>query len=565
MIGFQTDACSGRVAAFVFHADLSDLVQIRQGGLHHVACRGRSVNQAEEELLEGRALLDCMKHRRNLLSTAVQKAITIILNMSATSEHPKVFISYSWTDAEHEEFVLDFATALRSHGVDAVLDKWDLKPGQDKFVFMESMVVDPSVVRVLVICDRKYQDKADARVGGVGTESQIISQELYSKVQQTKFIPVVREYDDEGQPCLPVFMRGRIYIDVSTDERYGEGLDQALRLIYEQPFHEKPKLGGPPSFATNSGGASHVRELGAAIRAIQDGKPSRQGLEAIFVKSLLTELGKLYVTPVGDDYDEGVYQAIAATKGLRDQVADYAEAVSAFSGDDSSSLRSFIKLMEGLGEHFGPPVTQGRYYPGWSDFYSYFALETLLIQTAALARYGRWKSLRRLVTTTYIVRDNHGQSKPANYLIFGGHLQSLDEHRNQRLQLNRVSVTADLLKERCSADRTTFTELTEADVFLSLEAVVRIGTNSTGGWPRFWSPRTTVYYSYASKLPLFMRAADEDVRDGIRTAIGVTGGTELKEILESAGGKLDGFGRLNRDRFGDFNFLEAINANELIR
>lgn len=92
--------------------------------------------------------------------------------MSATSEHPKVFISYSWTDAEHEQFVLDFATALRSHGVDAVLEKWDLKPGQDKFVFMESMVIDPSVLRVLVICDRKYQEKADGRIGGVGTESQ---------------------------------------------------------------------------------------------------------------------------------------------------------------------------------------------------------------------------------------------------------------------------------------------------------------------------------------------------------------------------------------------------------
>jgi hypothetical protein len=52
--------------------------------------------------------------------------------MSATTEHPRVFISYSWTDPEHEQFVLDLATTLRGHGVDAMLDKWDLKPGQDK-------------------------------------------------------------------------------------------------------------------------------------------------------------------------------------------------------------------------------------------------------------------------------------------------------------------------------------------------------------------------------------------------------------------------------------------------
>lgn len=327
--------------------------------------------------------------------------------MSATTEHPKVFISYSWTNVEHEQFVLELATGLRNHGVDAILDKWDLKPGQDKYVFMESMVVDPDVLKVLVLCDRKYQEKANSRAGGVGTESQIISQELYGKVRQTKFIPVVCEYDDEGQPCLPVFMKGLIYIDVSTEERYGDGLDQLLRLIYEQPFHQKPKLGGAPAFVS-SGGASYVKELGAAVRAIHDGKANRQGLESLFIKGVLTELDKLYVTPDGNDYHEGVYQAIAATKGLRDQVADYVEAVAAFSGDEPSSVGPFIKLMEGVGAHFGQPTTSGSYYPGWTDFYSFFALEALLVQTAALIRHERWKSLRRLLDATYVVRGSGG-------------------------------------------------------------------------------------------------------------------------------------------------------------
>jgi hypothetical protein len=280
---------------------------------------------------------------------------------------------------------------------------------------------------------------------------------------------------------------------------------------------------------------------------------------------LLAELGKLYVMPVGDDYDEGVYQAIAATKGLRDQFAEYAEAVAAFSGDDPDSLRCFIKFMEGLGERFGPPVTQGRYNPVWSDFYAFFALEALLVQTAALARYGRWKSLRRLLTTTYIVADRQGEPKPAQYVAFGGYLQSMDEDRNRRLNLNRVCVTADMLKERCSIEKTTFTELLEADVLLCLKSVISLVTEPTPGLPRFWTPRTNVYYAHASKLPLFMRAADEEIRNGIRSVIGVSTGEVLKEKLEIAGKKLDGFGRLSRDRFGDFNFLEAINADQLVR
>ena len=484
--------------------------------------------------------------------------------MSATTEHPKVFISYSWTSSDHEQFVLDLATSLRNHGVDAVLDKWDLRPGQDKYVFMESMVIDPTVVKVLVVCDRKYQEKANTRSGGVGTESQIISQELYGKVKQTKFIPVVCEYDDEGQACLPVFMKGLIYIDVSSEQRYGDGLDQLVRLIYEQPFHEKPKLGGPPSFITNSG-ASYVKELGAAIRAIQDGKLNRQGLETLFVRSLLTELDKLYVTPTGNNYHEGVYQAIAGSKGLRYQVAEYVEAVAAFSGDDPSSVSPFIKLMEGVGAHFGPPVAQGSYYPGWTDFYSYFALEVFLLQTASLIRYGRWKSLRRLLGATYVVRGSQHEVKAATYLAFDASLVSLDEHRNQQLKLNRVSVTADLLKERCSSDKTTFPELMEADVFLMLETVTRWGADSTESWSHLWYARTTVYNSYGSKLPLFMRAADVDIRHGIRIAIGVDTGADLKARLESAGKRLNGFARLSRESFSNFNFLEAINANELVK
>ncbi len=89
-----------------------------------------------------------------------------------------VFISYSWTPEQHRQWVLELAKRLVSHGIDVILDVWHLKPGQDKYVFMERMVTDPQVKRVLIICNRSYQEKADGRTGGVGTESQIISPEV---------------------------------------------------------------------------------------------------------------------------------------------------------------------------------------------------------------------------------------------------------------------------------------------------------------------------------------------------------------------------------------------------
>src|SRR5450759_3355582 len=111
---------------------------------------------------------------------------------------PRLFISYRWSSPEHEARVLSLATDLRECGIDVSLDKWDLREGQDAYAFMESMVTDPNVKKVLLVCDEMYVQKADRRQGGVGAEAQILSPELYSKQDQTKFVALVLAYDDQG-------------------------------------------------------------------------------------------------------------------------------------------------------------------------------------------------------------------------------------------------------------------------------------------------------------------------------------------------------------------------------
>ncbi len=122
--------------------------------------------------------------------------------MTTADNPPKAFISYSWTSKEHETFVLELAERLMADGVHITLDKWDLLEGHDKYVFMEKMVTDPEMDKVLLISDKSDAIKADQSAGGVGTESQIISAEVYNQVNQEKFIPIVTEYDAQGDPCL---------------------------------------------------------------------------------------------------------------------------------------------------------------------------------------------------------------------------------------------------------------------------------------------------------------------------------------------------------------------------
>lgn len=158
---------------------------------------------------------------------------------------PKIFISYSWSS---DVLVLELAQRLVAHGVNVVLDKWDLKEGQDKYSFMERCVNESEITKVLIICDKAYAQKANNRTGGVGDETVIISSEIYGNIKQEKFIPVIAEKDEEGKPYVPTYIKARIYIDLSDADTYEEEYEKLLRNVYEKPQFMKPKLGKRPEW-----------------------------------------------------------------------------------------------------------------------------------------------------------------------------------------------------------------------------------------------------------------------------------------------------------------------------
>jgi hypothetical protein len=192
---------------------------------------------------------------------------------------PKVFISYSWSSPTHQQLVQSWAEQLIADGIDVILDVFDLKEGHDKFAFMEKMVTDLSVTHVLIMCDKTYSEKSDARKAGVGTESQIISKEVYEKVEQSKFIPVACESDGDGNPYLPAYLKSRIWIDFSTPDAVNKNWERLIRVIYGKPLHEKPKLGNPPVYITNDvpTPTSHIQaKFNSLKQAILQGKGGLQ-------------------------------------------------------------------------------------------------------------------------------------------------------------------------------------------------------------------------------------------------------------------------------------------------
>lgn len=171
--------------------------------------------------------------------------------MNRKIDNPKVFISYAWGTDEYQAKVLAFATSLMQDGVDVVFDKWSLKEGNDTYAYMESCVTDESVTNVIILLDPTYSKKADDRKGGVGTETQIISPEIYGKVTQEKFIPVVFERDDNGEIKKPVFLNGTLHFDLSLTDKYDEEYTRLVKRLYGVEVFQKPEIGKKPIWVDN--------------------------------------------------------------------------------------------------------------------------------------------------------------------------------------------------------------------------------------------------------------------------------------------------------------------------
>lgn len=169
------------------------------------------------------------------------------------SHPPKVFISYSWTNQEYQNKVIEFAQRLTSDGIYVVADFWDLKEGDDMYSFMESMVTSSEISKVLILVNEEYTNKANIRKGGVGTETQIISPELYNKASQNKYIPVIFDLDSNNEPAKPpVFLQGRIYRNLAIMEEYEKEYEDLTRCVFEKPLRTRPQVGNPPSYLEES-------------------------------------------------------------------------------------------------------------------------------------------------------------------------------------------------------------------------------------------------------------------------------------------------------------------------
>lgn len=473
--------------------------------------------------------------------------------------NPRVFVSYSWSSPGYQARIRQWAEQLVNDGVDVVLDVWDLKEGDDKYAYMEKMVIDTSVTHVLVFSDSEYAAKADTRKAGVGTESQIISREVYSKVQQSKFIPIVCEFDGAGEPFLPTFLKSRIWIDFSSPEAANENWEQLVRLLFGKPAHEKPTLGKPPTYITTeitTPASPALAKYSAFEQAILHDKRGLKLYRQDFLDACFAYADALRVRerPNLENMGERVLEDCGKLKLIRDHIVDWVLLESEVNPSEEFG-DMIISVLERLLELKSRPPEVNSWNDVWFEAHRVFVYETFLYIVAALIKTNSFGILHLILTTHYLLPETeaYGTDRLGTFDAFYGSSETLQQvlaPEGRRL----YSPAAKLIKRQADRTDLPFSDVIQAELLVLMMAFITDGSR--------WYPQTLHYSSHAGAFPFFVRAAQHRNFQKLAQITGIESADELRKAVKG------GHERMGVNRWHDFwisdrSFWSRMNMDSL--
>lgn len=166
---------------------------------------------------------------------------------------PKVFISYSHDSPEHRDRVLELCDRLRSHGIQAKIDQYEISPPEGWPRWCAARVREADFV--LVVCSEIYErrfrgSEEPGRGQGASWEGYIVTQELYEAgARNTKFIPVILPGGKIEH--IPDVLRG------ATRYKLEEEYLSLYRHLTHQPSTTAPPIGALMPLARQVRRTSH--------------------------------------------------------------------------------------------------------------------------------------------------------------------------------------------------------------------------------------------------------------------------------------------------------------------
>lgn len=265
--------------------------------------------------------------------------------------------------------------------------------------------------------------------------------------------------------------------------------------------------------------------LRRAIVALEQDKRMAMALAQDHLEAVAAAIKGLRVVGGGQPIDEMVVDSIKRGKSMRDEVLELLEVLCRTTTSDKTTRvihRLFENLVDGCYHQSGSQWQEAEYDP-----VRFTTMELFLYVVTLLLVVDELDVLRAFLEEVYVHRGHYGGLTTSHFDACYFVVESIEQVRNQRLNLQRTSPVADLIKERADRERTPFEQLQQTDFLLFLRSRF-LGTMG-------WYPRTLVYLGHFSRaFPVFLGLESPRRAKRLETLLGISSAKELGVKFEAA-------------------------------
>jgi hypothetical protein len=255
-------------------------------------------------------------------------------------------------------------------------------------------------------------------------------------------------------------------------------LEQHLRSVLLTPRSSAPAAPTPAALA---------------VEAVNAARPDQAARAREYMFHLCQSLDA-----IAPDYsqrtaaDDLLLASVDAAIPLVTEFITICNSIAAMQARDSAS--ALYRGFRGLLERYSPPVGfSGAYVDTSFDFYKFVGHELFVALIAACVRESRWELIADLLAED-IYAETLNRNAPFPFHRISEYVALLDQERRQRLNLNYISVRAQVLKDRYTegplAPHLPFREFTDADLLLFLRTA--LSEPEVDRWS-LWVPWSAVY------------------------------------------------------------------------
>jgi hypothetical protein len=170
------------------------------------------------------------------------------------NEKPKVFICHASEDKER--FVLGFAENLRANGVDAWLDKWEIKLGDSLVGKVFDEGIEECQCFIIILSEKSVKKK--------WVREELNSAFVQKIEKDTKIMPIIIDKNVN----VPKVLKHTYWIKMENLIEYEDKLNEVLAAIFEKDMPSKPPLGQPPSYTNEEKFVNGLNKIDSSILKI---------------------------------------------------------------------------------------------------------------------------------------------------------------------------------------------------------------------------------------------------------------------------------------------------------